>query len=139
MCVPIMIRRTRAIVFLLAALLTGIACSEPYSQTGLGPNSKAGEQIARMLEEVRSAGVENLDQIIASAGSPGLTGSESSRLHAALDTLALAKSARLVSVDGYGDRVIRAGFEITDADDKKATIFMLFVDMDQKLYWAGPN
>ncbi|MCE9589494.1 MAG: hypothetical protein K8S99_03105 [Planctomycetes bacterium] len=132
---------TLILCFLLVAALSG--CSrEEYKQGGLGVDSVWGKKINAMLSELRAQGINKIDDILAAQANPGLNADELSRVRNSVTRLIEAPSAKLISVDSFGDQAIRAGFEITISKDGKEVptqVYMLLTNMDNKLYWLGPN
>ena len=113
-------------------------CSGPYRQKPLGPQSAQFRQVQAMLVELRRAGGDKLDETLARQGPNGLDEGRRAALRAVLDELARADSAELKQLDRFGDHVFRAAIALR-RDSTDRTLYMLLVERDGQLLWAGPN
>lgn len=119
----------------LLLMMTG--CSDDYEHERLGPDAKRFKQAAAMLTELRTAGLDGLEALIARAGAD-LPLERRSALTAALRQLIEADDAELIRMDAFGESVYRATFRLT-ADEGETTAAMLLVETPEGLRWAGMN
>jgi len=121
-------------VLLWALLLSGCS-SQDYQQQPLTPDSPTGREIQQMLDALAETDAEALERYIDRYGATDLNDQQTRGLTAALRSLA-GGQPRLSKLDRFGDNVVRAGIEPAEG---RPLVWMLLIETDDGLRWAGPN
>ncbi len=124
---------------LLAAALAWPGCSKKYTSKPLAKNGPVGQQIWAMAAMLRSAGPEQLDQVLERQAASGLTAQQERSLRAALLQIAHAEEVEVQDVMRFGKNVYRTSLRLRRAGGTSTTMCMLLVRSDGALRWAGQN
>ena len=127
-----------AITCLVAAMLTA-GCSAEYEHDRLDAESPEFRAVGAMLDELRNAGPDRLDDVLTGQLVDGLDSAQQEGLQKALSPLARADRAYVECMDRWGD-FYRATITYTDADGDHAIAFLLLPgDDDDTLLWVRMN
>jgi len=124
-------------VLLSVALLSG--CGGSYEQKPLGLTGPHADQVNAVLQELRDPQAPMpIANFIQQYGADQLTKPQIAALDATLQRIVSAKQVELVSLDRFGRQVYRAGIRCA-TPPKTDTFYVLLVEIDDQLRWAGPN
>ena len=122
----------------LAVLLSAAGCSEDYAHERLDATSAEFVAVQAMLDELRAAERNDLDDALGRQIASGLDTMQEKGLRAVLRELARADAAALQRVDRWGGGLLRATIQLT-VEARPRTLAFLLVEADDKLYWAKTN
>jgi len=124
---------------LAAALCLSAGCSKEYAHKRLQKGAAEFAAVQAMLDELRAAGKDGIEVVLARQIADGLDETRSKGLRYVLGELATAENVTLKRVDRWRSDLFRATMEST-ADGATGTVALLLVrGRDDKLYWANTN
>ena len=124
---------------LMLAAVTADGCSKRYAHKRLDKDSPEAGRVARMLSQLRDAGTDGIDGIIATQAVEGLNDAQALLLRHTLAELAAAEQVELEKADRFGQDVCRATFRLTTGG-RSERVSILLVDAGAgDLRWFKKN
>jgi len=115
------------------SLVAGLfGCSGEYESRDLELDSPKAAAVKAMIADLRAAGVDGMETVLARDGAPD----QLDMLKYALAPLVRADGAQLTGLTRYGDNVFAASITLTTVG-QTSTLDMLLVEKDKTLLWAG--
>ena len=123
-------RRSRAALLLVVVFLA--ACSGEFEPSDLKLDSPQAVRIKTMIADLRSAGMDGMESVLARDGATD----QLTMLKFALAPLVQADEAQLRDLTRYGPDVYAACITLTTSG-KTTILDMLLVETDNTILWAG--
>ncbi len=117
-----------------AVLLAG--CSQKYAQRRMDDNSDAAKQVRTMIDELRRAGADRLDEMVSTQKAPALSGKRLASLRAILAQVVGAQTVEVTRVDRFGENTYRSALKLTTEGQARHISLLLVADSGE-LRWAG--
>ena len=130
--------RTSCLLPVLAAMALSTGCRKEYARDRLGTDSGPAGEVRGMIDALREAGKDRLDEMMQRQAADGLTANQHAALTAALGGLIAADSVELQQIDRFGDGVYRVSL-LLSSEDNTTTVYLLLVMKHDQLLWAGPS
>lgn len=126
-------------VCLAVVLCSAAGCSDEFEHERLDKDATEFADVQAMLDELRAAGKNELDDVLARQVADGLDKLQEKPVRYVLAELAKADSVALKRVDRWGSDLYRATIQST-SDGATDTLSLLLVHGgDGKLRWAKTN
>ena len=120
-----------------ACLLPG-GCDKQYAQRKLDAQSSQWQEVSTLIDDLREGGQARIDALVSQSSAEGTDEGRAAALRAMLTQIAQADSAALTKLDRFGDQVYRASLTLS-SPEHGTTLYVLLVEKDGRLQWAGPN
>ncbi|MBL7134806.1 MAG: hypothetical protein ISS78_11955 [Phycisphaerae bacterium] len=122
----------------LAAVALTAGCSDEYGHERLDAQSPEFRAVQAMLDKLRNAGADELDDVIVEQLPNELDAAQIEGLRRVLTQLAQADTATLLQADRWGGDWYRATIAYADKDGDHTIALLLYGD-DDTFYWAKTN
>lgn len=133
----IRIMLSRVIPALVAVALLAGCSKSSYEHRRLAEDSQQAKEVAALVQELKEAGEDKLNEYVAAHGASNLTASQMNGLRYSLALIARSDDVKVERVDAFGKQVYRATLIL---QPQNTTMAMLLVEADNgRLYWAGAN
>ena len=132
-------RNRTLILVLLGAAFAAAGCGKDYEQRRLDEQSPEFQRVATMLQDLRQAGQDGLDEHLDEHGAADLNAQRTEALRAVLRELQQAQTATLVQLDAFGPQTYRATIELRVDEEPKTVAVLLVAPEEDTFYWAGMN
>jgi len=123
----------------LAAAVLAAGCSEEYGHERLDAQSPEFRAVQTMLDTLRGAGDDDLDDVIVAQLPNELDAAQIKGLRWVLTQLARADQATLLRVDRWGGDWYRATITYADKDGDHTTALLLIPADDDTFFWMKTN
>ena len=130
--------RSSCVLLALTAVLAWAGCRKEYARKEFDTASPQWAKVRSMIDTLRKADQDHLDEIMQMRAADGLDERQRSSLEASLMQIMQAETVELKQVTRFGQKVYRISLRLSSSGDA-GMLFMLIVDKDGKLCWAGRN
>ena len=127
------------LVIAAAVMVFCAGCSKEYAHERLESDGPEAARVRALVQALRQAGADALDETIVRQTRPGLTEYEVKSLRFALDKIVAADSVELQKTEKFGKQVYRVVLAIETADGPESLAMLLAIGADDKMRWIGKN